>query len=108
MERDVSDSEQRPIAFFGSIGPRLLLLVLTIWALAMIVPDLGRPFHPLSSFGLTTNNDGLVTDVQGAFPDEAASPARQAGIRTNDRLDLTQMTCLPVRTLRCATAQALL
>ncbi len=92
----------------GPIGHRLFLILLTVWGLAMVMPDLDRPFHPLGSFGMSANNDGLVTDVQGPFPDEASSPAWQAGLRKGDRLDLQQMRCLPVATLRCATAEALL
>ena len=85
---------------------RILLVALTIWALAMVVPDLYRLAHPLGSFGFAANGDGLVTDVQGPFPDEKASPAWQAGLRRGDRLDLTQMRCIPVNTRRCASALA--
>ena len=85
---------------------RILLVALTIWALAMVVPELYRLVHPLGSFGFTANGDGVVTDVQGPFPDETASPAWQAGLRRGDRLDLTQMRCIPVNTRRCAAALA--
>src|ERR1700732_2679244 len=87
---------------------RVLLVAFTLWALAMIVPDLYRWDQPLGSFGFYANNDGLITDVQGPFPDEAASPAWQAGLRQGDRLDLGQMQCIPVHTLRCASALAAL
>ena len=83
---------------------RVLLVPFTIWALTMIIPDLYRLIQPLGSFGFYANNDGLVTDVQGPFPDEAASPAFQAGLRPGDRLDLEQMRCIPVHTLKCASA----
>jgi hypothetical protein len=43
----------------------LLLVALTLWALAMIVPDFYRVYQPLGSFGFYANNDGIVTDVQG-------------------------------------------
>jgi hypothetical protein len=79
-----------------------------LWGLAMIVPDLYRLVQPLSSFGFYANNDGLVIDVQGPFPNEAASPAFQAGLRPGDRLDLAQMRCVPINTLRCASALAAL
>jgi hypothetical protein len=81
---------------------RVLLVVFTIWALAMIVPDLYRLVHPLGSFGFYANNDGLVTHVKGPFQDETASPAFQAGLRAGDRLDLAQMRCIPLQTLKCA------
>jgi hypothetical protein len=87
---------------------RLFLILLTIWGLTMVVPDLFRLTAPLGSFGLSANNDGLVTDVQGPFADRSASPAFQAGVRSGDRLDLAKMRCLPVQTLRCATLQAVL
>ncbi|SDR64003.1 hypothetical protein SAMN05519103_09288 [Rhizobiales bacterium GAS113] len=89
-------------------GGRALLALLTIWALAMIVPDLHRLVQPLGSFGLYANNDGVITDVQGPFADQEASPAYRAGLRAGDRLDLTEMRCIPVDTPRCASALAVL
>jgi hypothetical protein len=86
----------------------ILLVAFTLWALAMIVPDLYRLVQPLGSFGFYANNDGLVTDVQGPFPNEAASPAFQAGLRPNDRLDLAQMRCVPFNTLICSGTMAAL
>jgi len=74
----------------------------------MVVPDIHRLVRPLGSFGFYSNNDGLITDVQGPFRDKAASPAWIAGLRAGDRLDLTQMRCIPVQTLRCASALAIL
>ena len=89
-------------------GGRVVLIVLTIWALAMVIPDLYRLARPLGSFGLTANGDGLITDVRGLFLDEADSPAWQAGLRPGDRLDLAQMRCVPLDTQRCASALAVL
>jgi hypothetical protein len=86
----------------------MLLAVLTIWALAMIVPDLNRLVRPLGSFGFHADNGGLITDVRGPFQNEEASPAFQAGLRPGDRLDLTRMRCLPVSTHRCASTLAAL
>ena len=60
---------------------RLLLIALTLWGLAMIVPDLVRVVQPLGSLGFFANNDGLVYDVDGPFPNETASPAWRAGLR---------------------------
>ena len=87
---------------------RVLLVALTIWALAMILPDFNRLIEPLASFGFRINNDGLVTDVQGAFSEIAASPAFQAGLRSGDQLDLGQMRCRPLNTLICSSAMAAL
>ena len=87
---------------------RFLLVVLTLWSLAMVVPDFYRLVHPLGSFGLLVDGDGLVTDVRGPFSEETDSPAWRAGMRPGDRLDLARMRCIPVDTLRCATALAVL
>jgi hypothetical protein len=87
---------------------RILLVALTIWGLAMVIPDLYRLVQPLGSFGFYANNDGLITDVEGPFPDNTASPAFEAGLRPGDRLDLSQMRCIPVHTSKCANALAAL
>jgi hypothetical protein len=87
---------------------RVVLVFLTIWALAMVVPEFYRLAKPLGAFGFDANGDGLVTDAQGPFPSEAASPARRAGLRRGDRLDLSAMRCIPVDTPLCATALAVL
>jgi hypothetical protein len=50
------------------IAGRAILVSLTVWALAMIVPDFYRVYQPLGSFGFYGNNDGLITDVQAQFP----------------------------------------
>ena len=94
--------------FLRSIQSRLILVVLTVWALAMVVPDLYRLVQPLGSFGFYADGDGLITDVRGPFPDETASPAWRAGLRKGDRLDLTRMRCIPINTPQCAIALATL
>ena len=53
---------------------RILLVPFTIWALMMIIPDFYRLAQPLGSFGFYANNDGLVTDVQGPFPNSRPHP----------------------------------
>jgi hypothetical protein len=83
-------------------------VALALWALAMVVPDLYRLYQPLGSFGFYANNDGIITDVQGPFPNQTASPAFRVGLRVGDRLDLAQMRCNPIRTIRCASAMAAL
>src|SRR6202790_3098502 len=92
----------------GHIVGRIVLVAFTLWALAMVVPDLYRLHHPLGSFGFYANNDGLVTDIQGPFPNLDASPAFAAGLRPGDRLDLAQMRCVPINTLKCASTMAAL
>ena len=91
---------------YRHIAGRALLVTLALWALAMIIPDFYRVYQPLGSFGFYANNDGLITDVQGPFLAQADSPAFQAGLRAGDRLDLEQMRCIPINTLRCASAMA--
>jgi len=101
----VAHSTMRP---YGTIAGRILLVALTLWALAMIVPDFHRLYRPLGSFGFYSNNDGLITDVQGPFLEQTDSPAFQAGLRAGDRLDLERMRCIPINTLKCASAMAAL
>src|ERR1700735_2495404 len=81
---------------------RVALLVLTVYALAMIVPDLLRVVRPLGSFGLAMDGDGRVYDVRGPFEAGHDSPAWRAGLRAGDRLDLAAMRCAPVDTSVCA------
>lgn len=87
---------------------RLALIVLALWGLAMIVPDLIRVVHPLGSLGFFANNDGLIYDVQGPFPDRASSPAWRAGVRAGDRIDLERMHCLQGDRTKCAAALTVL
>ncbi len=84
------------------MASRLLLIALTLWALAMIVPGFQRVFDSLGSFGLSVNNDGVVTDVVAPFQSPAESPAAIAGIVPGDRIDLRSMRCLPPNTPQCA------
>ena len=81
----------------ASLFGRVALLLLTFYALAMIAPDLLRVVRPLGSFGLATDGDGLIYDVQGPFASEEDSPAWRAGLRVGDRLDLAAMRCAPRR-----------
>ncbi|HEY1779087.1 MAG TPA: PDZ domain-containing protein [Roseiarcus sp.] len=90
----------------ASLLGRAALLLLTVYALAMIAPDLIRVVRPLGSFGLATNGDGLIYDVQGPFASEQDSPAWRAGLRVGDRLDLAAMRCAPVDTNVCASMLA--
>lgn len=85
---------------------RAVLVLLTLYALALDVPDFLRVVRPLGSFGLTANGDGLIYDVQGPFFSEEESPAWQAGIRRGERLDIERMRCAPPDTLVCASLLA--
>jgi len=89
------------------LGRGVLLALLTLYALAMILPDFARIVRPLGSFGLTTNADGVIHDVQGPFTAEDESPAWRAGLRVGDHLDLEGMRCVPVDTEICASNLAL-
>jgi hypothetical protein len=42
---------------------RFLLVLLTLWGLAMIVPDVVRVARPLYSLGLFTDGNGVIADV---------------------------------------------
>jgi hypothetical protein len=80
---------------------RVLLVVLAAWAIATIVPEMYRVFGSLASFGLVSNNDGVVVDVVGPFTTPAESPAAAAGIVVGDRVDLQAMRCVPISGPRC-------
>jgi hypothetical protein len=91
----------------ATLGGRILLALLTLYALTMIAPDLYRLVRPLSAFGLATNADGLIYNVQAQFAADEDSPAWRAGLRPGDRLDLPAMRCAPIDTELCATNLAL-
>jgi hypothetical protein len=101
-------SPQKDGASSPSTAGRLLLIALTFWALAMIVPGFQRVFDSLGSFGLSVNNDGVVTDVVAPFQSPAESPAAIAGIVPGDRIDLKSMRCLPPNTPQCASVVTIL
>ncbi|HEY1863376.1 MAG TPA: PDZ domain-containing protein [Roseiarcus sp.] len=86
----------------ASLFGRVVLLLLTVYALAMIVPDLVRVVRPLGSFGLAVDGDGRIYDVQGPFESKDDSPAWRAGLRAGDRLDLGAMSCASVDSVGCA------
>ena len=97
-------AEDRPAAGRNraSLFGRVALVLLTLYAVGMVVPDFLRVARPLGSFGMATNGDGLIYDVQGPFAAEEESPAWRAGLRVGDRLDLAAMRCIPVNTDLCA------
>jgi hypothetical protein len=87
---------------------RVFLVLLTVWALAMISPGLQRVIDSLGSFGLSVDNDGNITDVVAPFTSSAESPASVAGIVPGDRIDLKAMRCIPIHTPRCASLVSVL
>jgi hypothetical protein len=87
---------------------RLLLIVLTLWGLLMIVPDMLRITESLGSLGFFANNDGRVYDANGPFPEDALSPAWRAGIRVGDRIDLEKMRCRLSEIRECGSTLAVL
>src|SRR6202035_5047109 len=91
-------SDRKGASLFG----RIALLLLTVYAVAMIAPDVLRVVRPLGSFGLAMDGDGRIYDVKGPFENEQDSPAWHAGLRAGDQLALAAMPCAPVDTTRCA------
>ncbi len=87
---------------------RVLLVVLTLWALAMIVPGLYRLFDPLGTIGLSADNDGVVSDIISPFASAQDSPAAVAGIVPGDRIALQAMRCVPLGTPQCSSLVAIL
>ena len=103
-------SGQAPPANLASAGflSRALMILLTIWALAVITPELYRVVAPLNSLGLSVDNDGRVLDVQQPFDRPADSPAARSGIIPGDRIDLSQMHCKDPLSERCIAILTLL
>ena len=66
------------------------------------MPELYRVCYALSSLGLTVDNDGVIVDVTTPFGNPAQSPAAVAGLQVGDKIDYTQMRCLPWDGERCA------
>jgi hypothetical protein len=93
----------RPSAF-----NRLLLVLLTAWALAMVVPSFYQVTHPLAAFGFSADNDGTIIDVTRPFAAPHRSPATQAGLAVGDRIDLRQMNCAEPGGRVCAVLVAVL
>jgi hypothetical protein len=82
--------------------PRLAAVLLACWAVALIAPELTRLTHPLSSFGLSVNNNGVIVDVTDPFSSPDQSPAAIAGIIPGDRIDLKKMNCRDFGSVACA------
>ena len=87
---------------------RMLLIVLAVWALALILPDLYRVVAPLASLGLSADDNGTITNVRVPFRTLAESPAARAGLVPGDHLDLSQMRCTDPFSRGCADIVAVL
>ena len=103
--QNISMEKERSSRFSAD---RVFLILLTVWALAMIAPGLQRVIDSLGSFGLSVDNDGIITDVVAPFASTAESPASVAGIVPGDRIDLKSMKCIPTNTPGCATLVSVL
>lgn len=57
------------------------------------IADFYRVVFPLSSLGLSADNNGAIFDVRYPFDDMKDSPAAQAGMRPGERLDIREMHC---------------
>jgi hypothetical protein len=90
------------------LAGRIVLAIVTVWALLLIVPDFHRVIQPLASVGFAADNDGFIYDVKGPFAHEEDSPAWQAGLRPGDRLDLPAMKCSSLKDQRCIDLLAVL
>jgi hypothetical protein len=82
--------------------PRIVLLVLTAWALAMVLPSFYQVAWPLASFGFSADNNGVIVDVTSPFAAVGSSPAARAGLSVGDRIDLARMTCRTPASRVCA------
>jgi hypothetical protein len=73
-----------------SLAARIFIFLLTFWALIVIGPDMGRPFHPLGMLGIDYDNDGRILDVDDGrilVVDKEGSEAHER-IVAGDRIDL--------------------
>lgn len=68
---------------------KVVVVAYSAWALAVILPDCTRVFVPLSTIGLTANNNGVITSV--------ALPAAAWGLEPGDRIDIANMSCAQAR-----------
>lgn len=94
-------------AAFRAASP-VLAVLLTLWSLATILPDLARIVTPLASFGLSVDNDGLITSVQEPFATPETSPASRSGLAPGMRLDLSAMRCMQPGSEGCRAIAAVL
>jgi hypothetical protein len=70
-----------------TMAGKVLVAVLTLWALVVVMPDALRIVQPLGTLGFSADNDGIVYGV------DDAGPAAKAGVQPGDRLALDVMSC---------------
>ncbi len=81
---------------------QLLLLSGLVWGLVIISPDFARVFSPLSRFGMTIDNDGLVLAVDASWPSPSATICCSASSSTTVMTLATRS--IPRRRSCCATS----
>lgn len=67
---------------------RVFIVLLTAWALAVIVPDVTRPFRPLGSIGMTADNNGRVISVTPGSPADQKKIVASHRDKPGDVIDL--------------------
>ncbi len=67
---------------------RCFIVVLTLWGLAVIVPDVARPFVPLGSIGMAADNDGRIISVDDDGPAAQQHVVPATLDRPGDTIDL--------------------
>jgi len=66
---------------------KVLVVLLTLWALVVVMPDALRIIRPLGTLGFSADNDGAIYSV------DDGGPAAKAGLKAGDRLALDVMSC---------------
>jgi hypothetical protein len=67
---------------------RLFIILLTVWGLAVIIPDCTRPFEPLGSIGMTADNNGRIISVDPGGPADRDGVIPAHGGKAGDYIDL--------------------
>lgn len=75
---------------------KIVVLVLCVYGAVIIAPDFVRVVGPIGTLGFTADNDGFVGSV-----DRSVLDVRHSGLRTGDRVDLSQMNCFALDSQRC-------
>lgn len=66
---------------------KALVIVLTLWALVVVMPDTVRIVRPLGTLGFSADNNGYIYRV------DDGSPAAKTGVNVGDRIALDKMSC---------------
>jgi hypothetical protein len=76
-----------PMVLDKTLITRGLVVILALWGLVVIVPDVARVFADYATLGFEADNDGVISAVDGP-------PASEAGLAQKDCIDLKR-TALP-------------